>query len=55
MVYVTVYLPYSQKRKSEDLNGEDTNGQNEVKKEEDDVEQVKKNSTSVIVQFIIRK
>lgn len=42
MVYVTVYLPYSQKRKSEDLNGEDTNGQNEVKKEEDDVEQVKK-------------
>lgn len=31
----------SQKRKSEDLNGEATNGQPEVKKEEDAVEEVK--------------
>lgn len=31
----------SQKRKSEDLNVEATNGQNEVKKEEDEVEEVK--------------
>lgn len=36
-----VYLSCSQKRKSEDLNGEDTNGQTELKKEEDDVEEVK--------------
>lgn len=32
---------YSQKRKSEDLNVEATNGQNEVMKEEDDADQVK--------------
>lgn len=33
-------LSCSQKRKSEDLTGEATNGQNELKKEEDDVEEV---------------
>lgn len=30
----------SQKRKSEDLNGDSTNGQNEDKKEDDNVEEV---------------
>lgn len=35
-----IYLSCSQKRKSEDLNGEDTNGQTELKKEEDDAEEV---------------
>lgn len=39
--FLNVNLSYSQKRKSEDLNGEATNGQNEVKKEEDDAEQVR--------------
>lgn len=30
----------SQKRKSEDLNGDSTNGQNEDKKEDDNIEEV---------------
>lgn len=39
-LYWEVNLSCSQKRKSEDLNGEATNGQNELKKEEDNVEEV---------------
>lgn len=31
---------HSQKRKSEDLNGDSTNGQNEDKKEDDNIEEV---------------
>lgn len=39
LFYINLFC--SQKRKSEDLNGEATNGQPEVKKEEDTVEEVK--------------
>lgn len=34
------WISHSQKRKSEDLNGDSTNGQIEDKKEEDNVEEV---------------
>lgn len=40
-VFFKVNLSCSQKRKSEDLNEEATNGQTEVKKEEENVEEVK--------------
>lgn len=39
--FLRITLSCSQKRKSEDLNGEATNGQTEVKKEEDAPEEVK--------------
>lgn len=45
---VSLNLFCSQKRKSEDLNGEATNGQTEVKKEEDEAEEVTLFHDSVI-------
>ena len=39
-VFLNVNLSCSQKRKSEDLNGDATNGQNEVKNEDPAVEEV---------------